>query len=75
MNQRVMDRFNSVLRRLNVAGYRHYHNFQSWMSAQLLASVEPVLLGEAALGRGMLRKDGVLARLKAQGVIIEAPAE
>jgi hypothetical protein len=51
----VLDKFNVLLRRLNVHGYRHYHNFQAWMREQLLESVESVLLASRSLERGMLR--------------------
>jgi asparagine synthase (glutamine-hydrolysing) len=41
----VFDKLNSVLRRLNVYGYRHYHSFDGWMRQAFLESVEQVLLG------------------------------
>jgi asparagine synthase (glutamine-hydrolysing) len=44
----VLDRLNSVLRRLNVPGYRHYHNFDTWMRRTLLESVEAELLAPGA---------------------------
>jgi asparagine synthase (glutamine-hydrolysing) len=42
--ERILDPVNSVLKRLNAPGYRHYHDFDGWMRTQLLASVEEVLL-------------------------------
>ena len=44
----VMDKCNSVLKRLNVPGYRHYHNFDGWMRRMLLQSVEAELLAPTA---------------------------
>jgi asparagine synthase (glutamine-hydrolysing) len=52
----MLDKFNSLFKRLNVYGYRHYHNFDHWMKRQLLESVEAVLLNPATLERGMLRE-------------------
>jgi hypothetical protein len=50
----VLDKFNTLFKRLNVYGYRHYHNFDAWMKAQLLTSVESVLLDPGTIARGML---------------------
>lgn len=40
----ILDKANTALRRLNVPGYRHYHNFEGWMRQSLLESVESRLL-------------------------------
>ena len=45
----VMDKLNTTLKRLNVSGYRHYHNFDAWMRKMLLESVEAELLGPSPL--------------------------
>ena len=50
------DKMNTLFKRLNVPGYRHYHNFQAWMQQQLFASVETVLLSPQSLNRGILRE-------------------
>jgi asparagine synthase (glutamine-hydrolysing) len=55
----VLDKFNSLFKRLNVYGYRHYHNFHAWMRQQLLATVDAVLLSPESLDRGILRETGV----------------
>jgi asparagine synthase (glutamine-hydrolysing) len=47
------DKLNTVLRRLNVHGYRHYHQFDAWMSTQLLEHADSVLLDRSALERGI----------------------
>lgn len=59
LTELVLDKFNSLLKRLNVPGYRHYHNFQAWMRTQLLSSVDAVLLSPESLDRGILREEGV----------------
>jgi asparagine synthase (glutamine-hydrolysing) len=55
----VLDKFNTLFKRLNVHGYRHYHNFQAWMQAQLLSSVESVLLSKTSLDRGIWSGAGI----------------
>ena len=55
----ALDKMNSLFKRLNVPGYRHYHNFSAWMQQQLLSSVETVLLSRTSLERGMLREAGL----------------
>ncbi|MBS1819484.1 MAG: hypothetical protein JSU08_16245 [Acidobacteria bacterium] len=47
----VFDKMNTILRRLNVYGYRHYHDFDGWMRKAFLESVERVLLAPEALAR------------------------
>jgi asparagine synthase (glutamine-hydrolysing) len=44
----VMDKLNTILKRLNVYGYRHYHNFDDWMRRTLLETVEAELLSPNA---------------------------
>jgi asparagine synthase (glutamine-hydrolysing) len=61
----VLDKLNSVLRRLNVYGYRHYHAFDGWMRRAFLSSAEQVLLAPQSLDRGVLQQKplrGVLER-------------
>jgi len=47
---------NSLFKRLNVPGYRHYHAFDSWMQETLINSVEEVMLDPRTLGRGMYQE-------------------
>jgi asparagine synthase (glutamine-hydrolysing) len=61
----VLDKVNSVLRRLDVYGYRHYHNFGAWMSQQLVTAVESVLLSGDSLARGILRESGLRRLIEA----------
>jgi asparagine synthase (glutamine-hydrolysing) len=57
--ERLLDPVNSVLKRLNAPGFRHYHSYAVWMRAELTSSVERVLLAEESLDRGMLRREGL----------------
>ncbi|MCH7616137.1 MAG: hypothetical protein IH978_10455 [Nitrospinae bacterium] len=50
------DKLNSLFKRLNVPGYRHYHAFDSWMQETLINSVEEVMLDPRTLGRGMYQE-------------------
>jgi asparagine synthase (glutamine-hydrolysing) len=50
---RMMDPVNSVLKKLNAPGYRHYHQLDVWMRRQLLASVQDVLFDGGSLARGL----------------------
>jgi asparagine synthase (glutamine-hydrolysing) len=54
--EKILDKFNTLFRRLNVRGYRHYHNFSDWMGRVLLSSVEAVLLDPKSLRRGLWRE-------------------
>ena len=51
-----MDPVNTVLKRLNAPGYRHYHSFDAWMRTQLLASVEEVLFDAQTINRGVFNR-------------------
>lgn len=61
----VLDKFNTLFKRMNVYGFRHYHNFDGWMKQQLVESVETILLDATTLDRGMLR-EGALRRVIAE---------
>ena len=62
--ERLMDPVNTVLKRVNAPGFRHYHSYAAWMRAELTSSVEHVLLAEQALDRGMLRREGLVRALE-----------
>ena len=55
----VLDKFNSLFKRLNLNGYRHYHNFDGWMKSVLLDTVQAELLSARSLDRGVLNREGV----------------
>lgn len=52
----VLDKFNSLLKHLNIPGFRHYHNFDAWMRSMLLQSVESELLGSGAKTQGFIQR-------------------
>jgi asparagine synthase (glutamine-hydrolysing) len=49
----IFDKINTLAKRLNIYGYRHYHNFERWMKQMLVESVEQVLLSPDSLSRGI----------------------
>jgi len=53
LREAIFDKVNTVLRRLNVHGYRHYHSFDGWMRTTLLDLADKVLLSEETLDRGV----------------------
>lgn len=53
----MYDKLNSVLRRLNVYGYRHYHAFDGWMRKAFVDVMDQVLLTPETLDRGVLQPD------------------
>jgi asparagine synthase (glutamine-hydrolysing) len=55
--EKILDRANSLFRRLNLYGYRHYHNFELWMKRQLVDSVEKVLLEPDSPTHKIYRED------------------
>ena len=44
----ALEKANVLFKRLNIAGFRHYHNFDGWMRRNLLDSVEGELLSPGA---------------------------
>ena len=67
LREAIFDKVNTVLRRLNVYGYRHYHSFDGWMRRSLLDLVNDVLLDPQTLDRGVFRESalrGVIARAR-----------
>src|SRR5262249_24759699 len=60
----VLDKVNTVLRRLNVYGYRHYHAFDGWMRRSFLEIAEQVLTAPPSLDRALLQPQALLAVLE-----------
>jgi asparagine synthase (glutamine-hydrolysing) len=56
LREAIFDKVNTVLRRLNVHGYRHYHSFDGWMRRALLDLVDKVLLAPETLDRGVFKE-------------------
>lgn len=44
----ALEKANVLFKRLNIAGFRHYHNFDGWMRRSLLDSVEAELMSSGA---------------------------
>jgi len=59
IQEAILDKLNSVLRRLNVYGYRHYHSFDGWMRRSLLDMVDKVVLDPGTMARGVFRETTV----------------
>jgi predicted RNase H-like nuclease len=59
LREAIFDKVNTVLRRLNVHGYRHYHSFDGWMRRSLLDLVDRVLLERETLDRGVFRESAL----------------
>jgi asparagine synthase (glutamine-hydrolysing) len=59
IQEAILDKLNSVLRRLNVYGYRHYHSFDGWMRRSLLDMVDKVVLDPETIARGVFRESKV----------------
>ena len=59
LREAIFDKVNTVLRRLNVHGYRHYHSFDGWMRRTLLDLSEQVLLAPETLDRGVFKESAL----------------
>jgi asparagine synthase (glutamine-hydrolysing) len=62
LTETLMDKLNTLLKRANVRGFRHYHNFEGWMRRMLIKSVQDELMTPSARVREWFRDD-VLKRL------------
>jgi asparagine synthase (glutamine-hydrolysing) len=56
LQEAILDKVNSVFRRLNVYGYRHYHAFDGWMRSTFLQMADQVLLDSNTLARGIVHE-------------------
>jgi hypothetical protein len=65
LQEAILDKVNSVLRRLNVYGYRHYHSFDGWMRSTFLQMAQQVLLEPRTLARGIVREQPLRTLLDA----------
>ena len=64
VQEAVFDKLNTILRRLNVYGYRHYHSFDGWMRRALLDVFNRVLLDPDTLARGVFRESAIRRRVQ-----------
>ncbi len=62
MAEAIYDKFNSLFKRMNLKGYRHYHTFENWMRDTLIHSVEEIMLDPKTLGRGMYH-EGMIRKM------------
>jgi asparagine synthase (glutamine-hydrolysing) len=56
LREAVSDKLNTIFRRLNVYGYRHYHAFGAWMHSMFLPAAERLLLDPETRARGVFRE-------------------
>lgn len=59
LREALFDKINTLLRRLGVPGYRHYHAFKEWMQQTFLPAATHVLLDPVTLDRRIFREDTV----------------
>lgn len=55
----LLDKMNSVFKRLNIGGYKHYHDFDNWLRKSQQEEVRKILLDPVTLDRGGYRRDYV----------------
>lgn len=53
----VYDKINSLFKRLNLYGFRHYHNYEVWMREELSQAVEEVVLNRDSITGSFWRKE------------------
>jgi len=58
----LTDKFNSLMRRLQLPGFRHYHYMEQWIKNFLAEQVRAILLDERTLSRGLYDR-GYLTQL------------
>jgi hypothetical protein len=64
----ALEKANVLFKRLNIAGFRHYHNFDGWMRRSLLDSVEAELMSSGARIRSYVPRAAI------QGLVTETRA-
>ncbi len=55
----VTEKINSLLKKLNLAGFKHYTQFESWQRKNFRESVESVLFAPKTLDRGFYSAEGM----------------
>jgi len=53
----LMDKFNSIMRRLQVPGFRHYHYMELWIKNFLSEQVRALVLDSRTLSRGLYDRE------------------
>jgi asparagine synthase (glutamine-hydrolysing) len=63
----VTDKANTLLKRLGVPGFRHYHYMERWLQGFLAGEVRAIVLDERTVARGVFPRgqlDGILERAR-----------
>ena len=55
----ILDKLNTIMRRLNLYGYRHYHAFDGWMRRSFLELADRILTEPQSLDRGTLQSSSI----------------
>lgn len=55
----MTDKFNAVMKRLSLPGYRHYTEFQKWQREHFRSSIEAILFDQRTMERGLYRQEGL----------------
>jgi asparagine synthase (glutamine-hydrolysing) len=58
------DKANTLLKRLRVPGFRHYHYMDEWLQGFLAEQVRAIVLDERTLTRGMFHRDVLTALME-----------
>ncbi len=53
------DKFNSVMRRLSLPGFRHYTEYEKWQRNEFKDSMEKIIFDEQSLDRGIYKPEGL----------------
>lgn len=54
----MIEKFTTLMKRLNIKGYLHYQNFHDWIRMKM-GDIEGVLLDQRTLERGIYNADGI----------------
>jgi asparagine synthase (glutamine-hydrolysing) len=60
----VTDKVNTLLKRLKVPGFRHYHYMEQWLQGFLAEQVRAIVLDERTLARGVFPRGALIALME-----------
>lgn len=63
----IMSKLATAARRLNLPGYRHYHNMEKWLSGFLAQRIRSLLTEDKTLDRGLFDRDVMIRLLDESG--------
>jgi asparagine synthase (glutamine-hydrolysing) len=55
----IIDKWNSLLKRLRISGYRHYTEFERWQRRYFKEKIKQIIFDQRTLGRGIYNPDGL----------------